>query len=149
MTWTPEKRFASSRQNDRTLYRVLTNWVNRPENSVHEGLDPRPLFCNPVLMILARAIADNTFRDYSTIEELLEIEPPKDEIYYLRQKDSVLSKPFFYIISTGEIEKADTFSRRLRELGIRAGYLRTPTICDFRAESLYLISAFFRFSRFT
>lgn len=83
------------------------------------------------------------------MEELLEIEPPKDEIYHLRQKDSVLGKPFFRVISTGEIEKADTFSRRLRELGIRAGYLRTPTIHDFRAEGLYLISAFFRFSRFT
>jgi len=34
--------------------------------------------------MLARAIADYVFRDYSNIEELLEIEPPEDEIYYLR-----------------------------------------------------------------
>jgi len=34
--------------------------------------------------MLARAIADYVFRDYSTIEELLEIEPPEDEIYHLR-----------------------------------------------------------------
>jgi len=51
---------------------------------VHEGLEPRPLFYNLVLTMLARAIADYVFRDYSTIEELLEIEPPEDEIYYLR-----------------------------------------------------------------
>ncbi|MCJ1484938.1 hypothetical protein MMC06_005111, partial [Schaereria dolodes] len=89
--------------------------------------------------MLARAIADHAFQDYSIMEELLEIEPPKDEMYHLRQNKSVLGKPFFHMISTSEMEKADTFSRRLRELGIRAGYLRPPTIHDFRAEGLYLI----------
>ena len=69
--------------------------MNRPEHSVHEGLEPRLLFYNPVLTMLARAIADYVFRDYSTIEELLEIEPPDDEIYHLRQNESVLGKPFF------------------------------------------------------
>ena len=92
--------------------------------------------------MLARAIADKAFRDYCTMEELLDIEPPEDEIYYLRQRDDILDKPFFYVISTGEIEKADTFSRRLRELGTRAGYLRPPTIHDFRAEGLYLVGMF-------
>ena len=92
--------------------------------------------------MLARAIADYAFRDYSIIEELLAIEPPEDKIYYFRQYGSILNKPFFYMISTGEIEKADTFSRRLRELGIRTGYLRCPTIYDFRAEGLYLIGIF-------
>ncbi|KAL2050086.1 hypothetical protein ABVK25_009696 [Lepraria finkii] len=121
MTWTPEK---------------------RPEHSVHEGLEPRPLFCNPVLTMLARAIADNAFRDYSTMEELFDIEPPEDKMYHLRQRDGVLDKPFFHVLSTGEMEKADTFSRRLRELGIRAGYLRPPTIHDFRAEGLYLVGIF-------
>ncbi len=58
--------------------------MSRPEHSVHEGLEPRPLFYNPVLTMLARAIAENAFRDYSTIKELLEIEPPENEMYYLR-----------------------------------------------------------------
>lgn len=142
MTWTPEKRFVSNRSTDSTHHRLLTNSMNRPEHSVHEGLKPRPLFCNPVLTMLARAIADHAFRDYSTMEELLAIEPPEDEMYHLRQHESVLGKPFFHVISTGEMEKADTFSRRLRELGIRAGYLRCPTIHDFRAEGLYLIGVF-------
>ena len=99
--------------------------------------------------MLARAIADYAFRDYSTIEELLEIEPPDDEMYHLRQNESVLGKPFFQVISNREIEKADTFSRRLRELGVRAGYLRPPTIHDFRAEGLYLIGMFPPYSRIT
>jgi len=84
MTSTPEKRFAYNYPKDRTYYYILTNSINRLEYSVHEGLEPRPLFYNLVLTMLARAIADYVFRDYSTIEELLEIEPPEDEIYHLR-----------------------------------------------------------------
>lgn len=53
------------------------------------------------------------------MEELLEIEPPDDEMYHLRQNENVLGKPFFQVISNGEMEKADTSSRRLRELGVR------------------------------
>jgi len=84
MTWTPEKRFVSNHSTDTTHHRLLTDSMNRPEHSVHEGLEPRPLFYNPVLTMLARAIADQAFRDYSTMEELLAIEPPEDEIYHLR-----------------------------------------------------------------
>lgn len=148
VTLTPEQRFVSNHSTDSTHHRLLTDSMNRPENSVHEGLEPRPLFCNPVLTMLARAIADHAFRDYSTMEELLAIEPPEDEMYHLRQHESVLDKPFFHVISTGEMEKADTFSRRLRELGVRAGYLRCPTIHDFRAEGLYLIDVFLHPSPF-
>ena len=72
--------------------------MNRPEHSVQEGLEPRPLFCNPILTMLARAIADEAFRDYRTVEELLDIEPPEDEMYHLRQRDGILDKPFFHVI---------------------------------------------------
>ncbi len=51
----------------------------------------------------------------------------------------MLGKPFFHVVFTGEMEKADTFSRCLRELGVRAGYLRPFIIHDFRAEGLYLV----------
>ncbi len=37
-----------------------------------------------MLIILARAIADNAFQDYNTIEELLAIKPLEDEIYHLQ-----------------------------------------------------------------
>ena len=92
--------------------------------------------------MLAKAIADYAFRNYNIIKELLAIEPPEGEIYYLRQYDNVLNKPFFYVISISEIEKADTFSRRLKELNIRTGYLRCLTIYDFRTEGLYFINIF-------
>ena len=106
---------------------------------MHEDLEPRPLFCNPVLTILARAIADDAFKDYRTAEELLDIDPPNGEMHHLHLNESILDRPFFQVASTGEIEKADTFSRRLRELGLRTGYLRPPTIHDFRAEGLFLV----------
>jgi len=70
------------------------------------------------------------------MEELLDIDPPEDEMYHLRQSDGVLDKPFCEIISTGEMEEADTLSVGcLRELGVRAGYLRPATIYDFRSEA--------------
>ena len=126
MTWTLRKRFASYHPTDGAHPRVLADSMDRPEQSVHKGVEPRPLFCNPVPKMLARAIANHAFRDYSSMDELLEIEPPEDEMYHLRQHESVLDKPFVHVISNGEMEKADIFSRRLRELGIRAGYLRPP-----------------------
>ena len=148
MTWKPEKRFVFNHSTDNIHHRLFTDSINRLKHSVHEGLEPRPIFCNSVLTMLAKAIADHAFRDYSTMEELLAIEPPEDEMYHLWQHESVLDKPFFYMISTGEMEKADTFSRCLRELGLRAGYLRCPTIHDFRAEGLYFIGMFLLSSPF-
>jgi len=113
--------------------------MSKPKHSVYEGLESRPLFCNLVLTMLARAIAENAFKNYNTMEELLKIESPKNEMYYLWQNESVLGKPFFHVVFIGEMEKVDTFSRRLRELRVRVGYLRPPIIHDFRAEGLYLV----------
>ncbi len=123
--------------------------MSRSEHSVHEGLKPRPLFCNSVLTMLARVIANNAFRDYGTMKELLKIESSKNEMYHLRQNESVLSKPFFHVVFIDEMEKADTFSRRLRKLRVRAGYLRPPIIHDFRAEGLYLVDRVLSFSSLT
>lgn len=143
MTWTPEKRFASRPSPIPRHCSFADNLSNKQAGTLRpRGLEPRPLFCTPVLTMLARAVADSAFRDYSTMEELLDIEAPETEMYYLRQSDSVLDKPFFHVISTGEMEKADTLSRPLRELGVRAGYLRPPTIHDFRAEGLYPVGMF-------
>ena len=85
ITWTPEKRLSRNLNLRPPKYADLANrLINRPEHSVYEGLEPRPLFYNPILTILARAIADNAFRDYHIIEELFDIEFPEDEIYHLR-----------------------------------------------------------------
>ena len=82
------------------------------------------------------------------MKELLTIEPSENEMYHLRQHESVLDKPFFNVISIGEMEKVDIFSRRLRELSIRAGYPPCLIIHDFRAEGLYLIDMFLSSSFF-
>ena len=52
-----------------------------------------------------RAIADNVCKNYSIMGELLDIEPFKDEMYYLWQGDSVHDKPFFRVVSTVEMER--------------------------------------------
>jgi len=91
-----------------------------------------------MLPILAKAITENAFRDYSTIDELLGIEPPDEEMYPLQLNESVLDIPFFQD-PAGKMQKTTAFGNRLKALGLRAGYPRPPTIHDFRAEGLVLI----------
>lgn len=75
------------------------------------------------------------------MEELLDIEPPEEEdMFHLQWDPRVLDWPL-YQRDNGEIESAQVFSRRLRDLGLRAGYSRPPTIHDFRAEGLHLIGS--------
>jgi hypothetical protein len=87
-------------------------------------------------------LARGAFRDYSTIDEIFEIPaPPKKEVYQLHWDPSVLDKPF-YESPAGEIEKANSFSPRLNDLGRRAGYPKPSTVHDFRAEGLHIIGRF-------
>ncbi|KAK2022058.1 hypothetical protein LX32DRAFT_574259 [Colletotrichum zoysiae] len=114
-----------------------------PAHSLYEGLVQMPLICNPMLPILAILVAEKAFKDYSTLTELLAIEPADDEMLQLRWNDRILDQPFFKSASskgtTRKIETANAFSRRLRELGFRAGYPCPPRVHDFRAEGLYWI----------
>ncbi|CAI6342310.1 unnamed protein product [Periconia digitata] len=110
----------------------------RPEHALHEGAETRPLFCNPMLVIVAMCIARNAFRDYKSIDEILALEPPEDEqMVHLHWNPSVLELPFFEG-SDGKMETASAFGRYLREWGFRAGYNEPPTVHDFRAEGLIL-----------
>ncbi|KAK0636608.1 hypothetical protein B0T17DRAFT_85569 [Bombardia bombarda] len=115
----------------------------RPEHSVYEGLVPLPLFCQPILFILVILVAKRAFRDYETIEELLDLIPPDGEMYPLQWRESVVDMPFFESISakapSGKIENASAFSKRFQGLGFRSGYPRPPTVHDFRAIGLYLV----------
>lgn len=98
---------------------------------------------NPMLPFLARLLVHGAFRDYDTIEELLDIIPPEDEMLQLHWRAELLDTPFFKAQSTqnsGErIETADAFSKRHRAWGLRAGYPKPPTGHDFRAEGLYWV----------
>ena len=92
--------------------------------------------------MLAKCIARSAFRDYSTLDEIFRIPPPpKKEMYALHWRSSMLDTPFFDSL-TGEIQKANSFSVRAKNLGRRAGYAKPPTIHDFRAEGLYLIGTY-------
>ena len=119
---------------------LTADLISRLKHSVYENLKPQSLFCNSVLMMLIRAITDNIFKDYSTMKKLLKIKLLKNEMYYLQQNESVLSKFFFYIVFTDEMKKADIFSRHLRKLKVYAEYLQLLTIYDFRMKNLYLIN---------
>ncbi len=81
------------------------------------------------------------FRDYDTIESILEITPPKESSgVVIAWRDDLLEKPFFSSATgDGSIETASAFHRRLIDAGIRAGFPEPPTMHDWRANALFLI----------
>jgi len=72
------------------------------------------------------------------MDELLNLDPLGDEMFQLHWDSEVLNLPFFKK-EDGEIDTANIFSKRVRDLGFRSGYELPPTIHDFRAEGLFLI----------
>jgi len=84
-------------------------------------------------------LARGAFRDYKTMDDVFSIPaPPEKEVYQLHWDPSVWDCPF-YEGATTEIEKANSYSTRLNNLGRRADYVTPPTVHDFRAEGLHLI----------
>jgi len=88
--------------------------IYRSKHSIHESLKSWSLFCNSMLMMLVRVIADNAFQNYNTMKELLTIKSLKNEMYHLWQNENVCDKLFFFVISSEEMKKINMFSRRLR-----------------------------------
>jgi Protein of unknown function (DUF3435) len=107
-----------------------------------EGRQPELLCFNPILFALSRLVADRAFRDYSTFEQLLQIEPPEKEAIQLHWRRDLLNTPFFVSKSTGKMESASSISKRNRELGWRAGMPVPVRNHDFRREGLYKMGMF-------
>ena len=103
--------------------------------------DMEPLFANPILPLLAIALADQAFQDYSTFEEIENISSLKDKsLHYLWIKDEMLSIPFFQNITSNrsirKIHSAVLFSNRTVALGHHMGYQENISIHNIRAEVL-------------
>src|SRR5947209_5350165 len=83
----------------------------------------------------------HAFRDYETIESLLQVAPPKDtKSFHIVWREDLLEKPFFSSASRdGSIETASAFHSRLIDAGVRACFPEPPTMHDWRANSLFLI----------
>ena len=72
------------------------------------------------------------------MDELLAIEPPEEERYRLGWDPRVLDLPLFHK-NNRNMTTAHATSKYLRELGVRARYIRPSTVHGFRAEGLHLI----------
>ena len=112
----------------------------------------QPLFANPVLPLLAIALADDAFQDYRTFEEIEAIPPPTDEsLYHLRIREELYPMPFFQALSTrgptGKIQTASSFTKSLAATGHRAGYEENIRVHDFRREVLVKADDIFRYTR--
>lgn len=94
-----------------------------------------------MLYILALALADDAFKDYSTLEEIFDLEPPRDQnIWHLEWKDSVLDLPVFRKMSlhgpTDTIQSSSSYDRQLSDSGHRAGFEVNISVHDARREAL-------------
>jgi hypothetical protein len=74
------------------------------------------IWANSIFDILGQATADNAFRDFSTLDELLAIPASSVELRRIYWKDEVLKK---YILRNGEGNALTTevFSKSLRQYG--------------------------------
>ncbi|KAH7117175.1 hypothetical protein B0J13DRAFT_590224 [Dactylonectria estremocensis] len=114
----------------------------RLQHALYEGNEPGLLCFNPMIPFLARLLAYGAFRDCRTIEDLLTIVPPEDEMLVLQWKDNLLETLFFKSQSTDNIGSAAAFSHGQRLLGLRAGYATPSSHHDIRAEALHLMNLF-------
>jgi hypothetical protein len=69
--------------------------MGRPEHSLHEGLEPRPLFWSPILTHLAMFVGKRAFRDYDTMDEHLDIELLEEEMFRLEWDLRMLDTPLY------------------------------------------------------
>jgi hypothetical protein len=100
-----------------------------------------PLYANPIMPVLAIAIADEAFQDYQTVEDIFEIPVPPDGIpFELRIKKELDQVPFFQVMSaegpTGKIQTAGSHSKRTVDAGHRAGMGANITFRAKRREAL-------------
>ncbi|KUJ06236.1 uncharacterized protein LY89DRAFT_678962 [Mollisia scopiformis] len=95
-----------------------------------------PLVFNPIIFLLAMALASNAFKDYQTDDEIFALEPP---VY-----DEIEDVPVFQATScngpTGKIQKACTCARQLSGAAQRAGFLNC-TVYAIRREALVKANA--------
>jgi hypothetical protein len=99
-----------------------------------------PLLFNPILFILAIALASGIFKHYYTANEIFAIEPPEyDDHWILEWADDMQDVPVFQAMlcngPTGQIQKAGLFARQLTSVSQRARF-KNITIYNARREAL-------------
>ncbi|KAK6860855.1 hypothetical protein PG995_004491 [Apiospora arundinis] len=126
---------------------------------LHEGEygGPQPLFMNPILFLLVIFCTSGAFKEYHGVEglsRLLDLEvPPQPGFRSIQWNPEVANTAVFRgqpqsteRCKERHMMKAGALSRELRELGIRSGCPKPPTLHDFRAESLTKIDMNTRYS---
>jgi len=92
-----------------------------------ETITGLPLLFNPILFILAIALASGAFKHYHTAEEVFAIEPPTyDDHWILEWADNMQDVPVFQAMSgggpTGQIQKGwlvyQTVNERISARGV-------------------------------
>lgn len=112
--------------------------------------DDVPLFFNLLTFFLLLASADHAFRDYSSIDDLLDAAEAYEvnssvnkifEVIYFADsvRDVPLIRPFNELLiekSTGKARGVDAFGKEFANLGYRSGYTRNITVRGCRRWAL-------------
>jgi hypothetical protein len=91
-----------------------------------------------VLDILALGFADNTIKDHSTLEEILDLELLADQnTWRIEWKDGVLGQPVFRITSLQDtIQSSSSYDWQSSDLGYCAGLEVKISVHEMRREAL-------------
>ncbi|MCJ1382440.1 hypothetical protein MMC17_005553 [Xylographa soralifera] len=73
--------------------------------------------------MLAKAVADDAFKDYGTWKELLKTEPIYEEMRRIQFNEDVFDKPFL-ATSSSKISNPNTVGEHLKNLGFRTGLVQ-------------------------
>ncbi|KAK4032828.1 hypothetical protein C8A01DRAFT_50461 [Parachaetomium inaequale] len=113
----------------------------RPTHILYEFLPSQPLIVQPLVFMLAIFLARGAFKNYCTLEQVLNVKPPANRrSWVLEWADHVLDQPVFPEVSadgpTEKIQRATSFSKQVKALSLRAGMEHGVTIHSFRREAL-------------
>ncbi|TLS20592.1 uncharacterized protein PpBr36_11315, partial [Pyricularia pennisetigena] len=108
---------------------------------LYEHLPGQPLILSPIVFLLAIFLARGAFKNYSDIQQILDLKPPSDQGYWvLDWADHVKDLPVFPTMTakgmTQKIQTAGAFANQIRGLSIRAGMERPVTPHGIRRECL-------------
>ena len=94
---------------------------------------------NPILFLVAMALASRAFKDYDTVDEIFNLEAPHYNRLILEWATHMLQVPISkgpsYPGPTRAIQEPSLFSRQVKKAAQRSCY-NTMTAFDFRGEGL-------------
>ncbi|KAH8655514.1 hypothetical protein BX600DRAFT_525660 [Xylariales sp. PMI_506] len=127
----------------REMAKGMQNTPKKPKHPIYERMDPNPpLFANGMLFLLAIFIANNAFKDYKTVSELLAVRPPSTEKYRILEWTDAEAPIFPQMGANGSLNRAKnptTWGNQCSNWAMRANFVGGVGLHASRREALIKI----------